>query len=272
MIQKHPLLKSTAILTCAGMVSRIIGFFYRIFLSKTIGAEGIGIYLLLFPVQTLLFSLTSSGIQTAISRFVSARLASNDKKGARDILLCGMMLSVLFSGIASFFLYQNANFIAVSLLHEARCSSLLKILSFTLPFAGVHACIIGYYTGLKKAAVPAISQLVEQTARVASSFLFWQIMVEKGIQVTPVLAMYGMLTSEIIVVLYTGTRFLLHHPSSFEKACPFSAHSIREILTFSLPLSTNRVCLSLLQSASVSRCDCRLLALQNLQHFLLTEH
>ena len=230
MIQKHPLLKSTAILTCAGMVSRIIGFFYRIFLSKTIGAEGIGIYLLLFPVQTLLFSLTSSGIQTAISRFVSARLASNDKKGARDILLCGMMLSVLFSGIASFFLYQ-------------------KILSFTLPFAGVHACIIGYYTGLKKAAVPAISQLVEQTARVASSFLFWQIMVEKGIQVTPVLAMYGMLTSEIIVVLYTGTRFLLHHPSSFEKACPFSAHSIREILTFSLPLSTNRVCLSLLQSA-----------------------
>lgn len=249
MIQKHPLLKSTAILTCAGMVSRIIGFFYRIFLSKTIGAEGIGIYLLLFPIQTLLFSLTSSGIQTAISRFVSARLASNDKKGARDILLCGMMLSVLFSGIASFFLYQNANFIAVSLLHEARCSSLLKILSFTLPFAGVHACIIGYYTGLKKAAVPAISQLVEQTARVASSFLFWQIMVEKGIQVTPVLAMYGMLTSEIIVVLYTGTRFLLHHPSSFEKAYPFSAHSIREILTFSLPLSTNRVCLSILQSA-----------------------
>ena len=145
MIQKHPLLKSTAILTCAGMVSRIIGFFYRIFLSKTIGAEGIGIYLLLFPIQTLLFSLTSSGIQTAISRFVSARLASNDKKGARDILLCGMMLSVLFSGIASFFLYQNANFIAVSLLHEARCSSLLKILSFALPFAGVHACIIGYY-------------------------------------------------------------------------------------------------------------------------------
>lgn len=55
MIQKHPLLKSTAILTCAGMVSRIIGFFYRIFLSKTIGAEGIGIYLLLFPIQTRCF-------------------------------------------------------------------------------------------------------------------------------------------------------------------------------------------------------------------------
>lgn len=149
MIQKHPLLKSTAILTCAGMVSRIIGFFYRIFLSKTIGAEGIGIYLLLFPIQTLLFSLTSSGIQTAISRFVSARLASNDKRSQRHPSLRYDALCPVFRD-CFFFLYQNANFVAVSLLHEARCSSLLKILSFALPFAGVHACIIGYYTGLKK--------------------------------------------------------------------------------------------------------------------------
>ena len=120
-------IKGTLILTLTGLVSRLMGFFYRIFLSKTIGAEGIGIYLLLFPIQTLLFSLTSSGIQTAISRFVSARLASNDKKGARDILLCGMMLSVLFSGLLLFFFIRMRTFIAVSLLHEARCSSLLKI-------------------------------------------------------------------------------------------------------------------------------------------------
>lgn len=110
MIQKHPLLKSTAILTCAGMVSRIIGFFYRIFLSKTIGAEGIGIYLLLFPVQTLLFSLTSSGTSLPFPCFVSARLASNDKKGARDILLCGMMLSVLFSWDCFFFSLSECEF------------------------------------------------------------------------------------------------------------------------------------------------------------------
>ena len=97
-------IKGTLLLTCAGLLCRFSGFFYKIFLAHALGAEGIGIYLLLFPIQTLLFSLTSSGIQTAISRFVSARLASNDKKGARDILLCGMMLSVLFSGIASFFL------------------------------------------------------------------------------------------------------------------------------------------------------------------------
>lgn len=80
MIQKHTLIKSTVILTTAGMISRIIGFFYRIFLSRTIGAEGIGIYQMIFPVHALLLALSVSGIQTAISRFVSARSATGDDR------------------------------------------------------------------------------------------------------------------------------------------------------------------------------------------------
>ena len=87
MIQKHTLIKSTVILTTAGMISRIIGFFYRIFLSRTIGAEGIGIYQMIFPVHALLLALSVSGIQTAISRFVSARSATGDEQGAKEILL-----------------------------------------------------------------------------------------------------------------------------------------------------------------------------------------
>ena len=47
---KHPVLTGTAILTCAGILSRLIGFFYRIFLSRTIGAQGLGIYQMIFPV------------------------------------------------------------------------------------------------------------------------------------------------------------------------------------------------------------------------------
>ena len=47
---KHPVLTGTAILTCAGILSRLIGFFYRIFLSRTIGAQGLGIYQMIVPV------------------------------------------------------------------------------------------------------------------------------------------------------------------------------------------------------------------------------
>jgi stage V sporulation protein B len=57
-----------AILTVTGLVTRIIGFFYRIYLSRLFGEEGMGIYQLLSPVLALSFSLTAAGFQTAISR------------------------------------------------------------------------------------------------------------------------------------------------------------------------------------------------------------
>lgn len=49
----HILVKGTLILTLSGFLTKIIGFIYRIFLSHTIGAQGMGIYQLIFPVQAL---------------------------------------------------------------------------------------------------------------------------------------------------------------------------------------------------------------------------
>ena len=64
---KHPVLTGTAILTCAGILSRLIGFFYRIFLSRTIGAQGLGIYQMIFPVYAFCLSGVTAGIQSALS-------------------------------------------------------------------------------------------------------------------------------------------------------------------------------------------------------------
>ena len=56
--KKHPLITGTVILTLTGLITRVMGFFYRIFLSHTIGAEGVGIYQLIFPVYALCFSVS----------------------------------------------------------------------------------------------------------------------------------------------------------------------------------------------------------------------
>ena len=76
---KRTLFTGTLLLTTAGILSRFIGFFYKIFLSRTIGAEGLGIYQLIFPVMALCFSLTSAGIQTSVSRFVSNEIGKQNQ-------------------------------------------------------------------------------------------------------------------------------------------------------------------------------------------------
>ena len=49
-IKKSTIIKGTLILTIAGFLTRIIGFLFRIFLNNKIGAEGLGIYQLIFPM------------------------------------------------------------------------------------------------------------------------------------------------------------------------------------------------------------------------------
>ncbi|MBQ2426539.1 MAG: oligosaccharide flippase family protein, partial [Lachnospiraceae bacterium] len=49
-LRTHTLIAGTLFLTAAGLISRILGFFYRIYLSHTIGAEGLGIYQMVFPI------------------------------------------------------------------------------------------------------------------------------------------------------------------------------------------------------------------------------
>ena len=68
MKRNNPFITGTIILTLTGLLSRLIGFFYRIYLSRLFGEEGMGVYQLLSPVLSLTFSVTAAGLQTAISK------------------------------------------------------------------------------------------------------------------------------------------------------------------------------------------------------------
>lgn len=122
-------------MTASGIASRIIGFFYRIFLAQTIGAEALGIYQLIAPVFAMCFALTASSIQTSISKFVGDACGKNagTSQGeitARGYLLLGLVISCTASVIVGIFLYTQADWIALHFLGELRCAPLLSLLSF----------------------------------------------------------------------------------------------------------------------------------------------
>ena len=131
---KHPLLTGALILTLTGVATRVIGFFYKIFLSRVIGAEGIGLYQMIFPVFGICFSLTVAGIETSISRFVAGEAARKNERGAKNMLAAGMLLSFSLSLLAALWLYKSADFLAVHYLKEPRCGILLRFLSFSLDY------------------------------------------------------------------------------------------------------------------------------------------
>lgn len=250
MQQKHTVLRGAALLTAAGLIGRIIGFFYRIFLSRTIGAEGVGIYQLIFPLYALSFSLTVSGIQTSISHFVSAKTAAGDQGGARKIFHIGLALSVGLSLLVSFLLLRFHSTLARTFVKEPRSSELLRLLSYAVPFGSIHACINGYYYGLKQAKIPAFTEVLEHVIRLGSVMLLVQIWTARGIAVTPVLAVYGIILEEFFASLFSATALTLHFSSQppLPRAVHSRAHYAAEMLAVSAPLTLNRVLVNILQS------------------------
>ena len=239
--KKHPLLLGTALLTATGLASRVIGFFYRIFLSHTIGAEGLGIYHLIFPVFALSSAFCCAGIQTAISKFTAE--ASKQIEKRQIYLYAGLALSTFCSLACAACIYCFSEPISTWLLNEPRCTELLRILAFSLPAAAIHSCINGYYYGLQKTAVPSMSQLLEQVARCACVYMFYQICSRNGYPITPALAVYGIVCGELAGALFSLTVL------KFEKRqMPFSPAFI-QIAKFSVPLTANRVLINLANSS-----------------------
>ena len=237
----HPLITGTILLTTAGLLSRVLGFFYRIFLSRTIGAEGLGIYQMIFPVYGIFFSLCAGSIQTAISRFTAA-----DPDHAKRTLLSGFSLSFAMSLAAAFVIRHFSGPLAEHVLMEPRCAPLLSVMAFAIPCTSVHACICGYYYGKEKVSVPAAAQLFEQTIRIFTVFLLVSVCIEKRIPVTVSLAVFGLVAGEAGSALFVLIFFLLFHEFHENTGRSYSVGPA--LLALAAPLMANRLVLNLLQS------------------------
>ncbi len=250
--QRHPLIVGAFVLTATGIVTRIIGFLYRIYLSRLFGEEGMGIYQLLSPVLSLSFSLTAAGYQTATSR-----------KPSLQPLVLGLSTSLPLSLACNAVLFFFADAISAGLLQEPRTASMLRILSFSVPLSAVHSCINGYFYGIKKAGIPAGAQLLEQIVRVGCVYIVSSRILAAGGTPSISVAVLGLTVGELASMLLTmaavcpGGIPASLRPAGLRRIRPAgspraglsaSAALWGKLMAMALPLTANRIVLNLLQS------------------------
>lgn len=222
---KNPIFIGTLLLSGAGISSRFMGFFFRIFLSRTIGAEGLGLYQLVMPIITISFAATACGYQTAISKFVA-----QSRNRAKYYFLTGLFLACTSALFLSIFLYSNSIWIAINIFGNVRCYSLIQIASLSLAPCAFHSCANGYYYGLKKATLPALSQIIEQIVRIVSVYIIYIVISSRGKSLLPTHAMWGITLSEIAGMLFFITIFLFKQSNSdseFRNTYSYNKSSIK---------------------------------------------
>ena len=258
MSYKKTIFTGTLILTLSGFLSRILGFYNRIFLSNLIGAKELGIYQLIFPVYMLCFTLVCHGFETGISNLISRFSAMNQKTNMKCLIKYTCLISLILAIVLSFILYSSANDVSHYILKEASTAPALQIASLALPFVAIKSCLHGYYIGMNKSSVPAFSQLIEQISRVGSIYLLSITLY--ALTADARIAVWGMVCGEIVSAIYTifayfySTRGCFCHKNKNHKQYKYQESVLppsvllKDFFTFSVPLTINHFSLTIVNS------------------------
>jgi len=250
-MKKNTFIGGAIILTAAGLISRILGFIYRIYLSNLIGSEGMGLFQLIFPLFSVVYMISSSGTFVGISKLVSQESAKGSTKNMNRVLKIGAIFSLLVSLICSVIFFFGADFISSSIIKEPRTMLAIKILSFAFPFCSLNTSIKAYFYGKKEMIIPASSQILEQIVRMTVIFIAADFFIQKGLVYACVLTVIGIIASEIfsfIHVYFCYKHSSLHTNYSNKKNITPITSLFKKLTYIVIPITANKTFTSILMS------------------------
>ncbi len=159
------LFKTVALITFFSVLTRICGFFFRIYLSRTIGAESLGLYQVAFSIFMVLLTIVSSGLPLIISRMTAKFRAKGESKSEGSLVTVSLIFSVILSVILCLVVLLFKNVFA-SLFTDSRCIGILIVLLPSLVFSSVYSVFRGALWGQNNYFALCFSELYEQIVRI----------------------------------------------------------------------------------------------------------
>ena len=201
------MLYGTLLLTATGLFSQLLGFIYRILLSRLIGAEVMGLYQLVMPVYSVLLSVTAVGLTAAVSSLTSEYQALGNLRAAGQVLrrcLAALFLLLVLPCLAVV-LFSDA--ISVYLLGDARTRLGLVLLLPCLLLTGVENLHKHAFYGSGLIRPPACTEMLEQLVRTVAVLGLLVLFLPQSPERTVGLIVAGMVICE---VFSSCTLTLLH--------------------------------------------------------------
>lgn len=168
MKRDRKLLFNTVFLTCTTLALRAVSMVFQIWLSKRIGAGGLGLYYLILSVDMLAATLAVSGIRFAATRIVAEEAGLGREAEMRAAVGRCAAYAMVLGSLSAGGLYFGAEYIGTVLIGDGRTVLSLKILSFSMPFLSVGAVLSGYFTAVCKVVKSAAEQISEQLVKIAA--------------------------------------------------------------------------------------------------------
>lgn len=195
------------ILTGTALLMKFALLVFNIYISNQIGSEAVGVFSLVMSVYLFFITVSTSGLNIAVTVIVSEKFAINKEKTAIKTIRTCIFFSLLLGICAGCMIILLSNFITKNFLHNMVSSKPLFYIAIGLPFIGMSSCISSYFTSVRKAYKNAITQIFEFVIKMIATIILLKINLSKGVEYICISLILADVISEIcsfslIFILY----------------------------------------------------------------------
>ena len=162
--------KAVAIVTIFSIITRALGFLFRIFLSQKLGAEGLGIFQLASSILGIFLTLISSGIPLTTAKLVSKYEANNQYNKRNKVVTTALVISVLIAAVSSLLILILKNVWEI-ILTDYKVVEILLILIPSILFSAIYSVFRGGLWGQNDYFNCGLTELLEQIIRFVLTFI-----------------------------------------------------------------------------------------------------
>lgn len=158
-------------LTGVNLLLRVVGTSFHVYLSRLIGAAGIGLLQLVMSVGNLTMVAGIAGIRTATMYLTAEELGKARPQNVGRVLSSCFLYSILCSCAVAAALYFGAPLLAARWIGNKQTIPALKIFAAFLPVTCLSAVMSGYFTAAGRIGTLAIVEVIEQLCSMAITML-----------------------------------------------------------------------------------------------------
>ena len=248
MSYKIKFLRSGVLLTAVALAMKTVGMFFGAYISREVGAEGVGLYTVVMTVYSFALTLATSGISLTVTRLVASALGEGRPSEISKILKGALLYSGFFGFLSSLLLFFGAGFIGDGILFDGRTVDSLKILAFSLVPISLSSVYSGYFIGVKRVGFNAAVSVFGQLLKIIVTVILVSIAMPYGIGTAVAALCLGIVVSELLSFLLIFIEFVFdrkRHPESKSKE---SSAALIPIGKMALPLAFSAYVRSILIS------------------------
>ncbi|MBR4800868.1 MAG: polysaccharide biosynthesis protein [Clostridia bacterium] len=221
-------------LAVGSVIAKLLGALYRVPLTNILGAEGMGLYQLVFPVYALFMTLSTIGIPTALSRIVAEQKAKND--GAKKYFFACMLILLALATMAAILVFSLAEYIAIWQGNAVAYKG-FWIIAPSLIFVGAIAGFRGWFQGEMYMLPTAVSNIIEQLVKLALGLALSVAFAKRGVIYAVYGALAGVTVSEFVALVYMFVTYVVRNKNRESESLKISRENMTGVFKTAFPIA-----------------------------------